>query len=239
MLSALLLALLPTQADAATATPASAFDGTRLHEGQACYAITQDGTAVGFQRETITASTSVEGPAWHIVSEQVMPARKFTFVDHFLLDRSSLQPVAFHSVLGGREIARLSYVDGRVVGRAMDRTTGGVVTVDKAVEPGTLEGNLWSPLLHAAPLERDYSAQPPIFSYSGSGERFRIHVAGEDTIETPAGPRKAWLVEMGYKGGNATTYMVARDDGTVLGSRSGPFGTQLLASCDGVEDLGS
>lgn len=213
-------------------------DGTRLEEGQACFAMKMGDEVIGFQRETVTPAVSIEGPAWSIVSEQVLPARGINFVDHFLLDRATLQPVAFHSILNGQEIARLSYLDGRIFGKRLDRQEKVAKPVDLTPEGPVLDGNLWGPLLAALKLSEGLQLRPQTYQYNNGMGAFVINVTGVDTIETPGGPREVYLVDMGVTEDRLTTYLIGKDDGTEYGTRSNNLSTTRLADCTGVDEAG-
>ena len=74
LLATLVFLTVPAAAQDATTTGwTDAIDGDRLTEGQACFALKAGENVVGFPRETITPAVSIEGPAWRIVSEQVLP----------------------------------------------------------------------------------------------------------------------------------------------------------------------
>ncbi|MEL7689906.1 hypothetical protein [Citromicrobium bathyomarinum] len=239
LLASLVFLAVPAVAQDATTTAwSSAIDGDRLKEGQTCFALKAGEDVVGFQRETITPDVSIEGPAWRIVSQQVLPERGITFVDHFLLDRETLAPIAFHSILNGQEIARLSYLNGRIFGKRFDRQDKSAKPVDLTPEGPVLDGNLWGPLLAALDLEEGMQLRPQIYQYNDGLGRFVIDVTGVDTIETVDGPREVYLVDMGFSEDRLTTYLIGTADGTEYGTRADGFSTTRLPSCAGVDAAG-
>ena len=236
LLATLVFLTVPAAAQDATTTGwTDAIDGDRLQEGQTCFALKAGENVVGFQRETITPAVSIEGPAWRIVSEQVLPERGITFVDHFLHDRETLAPVAFHSILNGQEIARLSYLNGRIFGKRFDRQEKAGKPVDLNADGPVLDGNLWGPLLAALNLEDGMQLRPQIYQYNDGLGNFVIDVTGVDTIETADGPRDVYLVDMGFSEDRLTTYLIGKADGTEYGSRSGNFSTTRLPDCAGLD----
>ena len=235
LLTTLIFLTAPAAAQDATITDWSGvIDGTRLEEGQACFALKAGENVVGFQRETITPAVSIEGPAWAIVSEQVLPERGITFVDHFLLDRQTLAPVAFHSILNGQEIARLSYLDGRIFGKRFDRQEKVAKAVDLMPDGPVLDGNLWGPLLAALDLEDGMRLRPQTYQYNTGLGQFVIDVTGKETIETVDGPREVFLVNMGVSEDRLTTYLIGTTDGTEYGTRADGFATTRLRDCSGL-----
>ena len=164
----------------------------------------------------------------------MLPERGVNFVDHFLLERETLSPVAFHSILNGQEIARLSYLNGRIFGKRFDRQDQATKPVDLAPDGPVLDGNLWGPLLAALKLENGMQLRPQIYQYNTGLGTFVIDVAGVETIDTVDGPRDVYLVEMGFTQDRLTTYLIGKDDGTEYGTRANNFSTTRLPDCTGV-----
>lgn len=210
-------------------------DASRLTEGQRCYEMQRGGEPFGFTRQTIEAAPSIKGPAWNIRIEQIIPANDFRFTDTFLVERDTLAPIAFHSVLKGEEIARLLYFGDRVTG--WKKGEEAVERVDLSLEEPVLEGNLWGLTLSSLPLDEAYSVRIPVYQYHRNLTEFVIDVEGEETIETPDGPRDVWLVKLGHSPEQRATYLIGKADGTEYGYRGPGFSQAMLADCTAVEAL--
>lgn len=226
-----------TLAVALALTPIT-LDGERLEEGRHCYVLEAGGQPMGHVRETIAAAPSIAGPAWSIRVEQLLPARGVEFVDHFLVTRDTLRPVAFHSVLNGEEIARLLYLEDQVVGRKKERESGEIVRVDEA-HGGVIEGNLWGATLSAMTLEAGGSYRPTYYQYREGVGAFAIDVTGEDRIDFEGEEVDVWLVAMGFSEARQTTYLIGKEDGRDYGTRGQGFAQTRLPDCSALDALSS
>lgn len=210
-------------------------DASRLVQGQQCYEMLRGGEPFGFTRQDVEAVPSVQGPAWQIRIEQIIPANRFRFVDTFLVRQDTLAPIAFHSVLRGEEIARLLYLGDRVVG--WKKGEEAVVPVDVAHDEPVLEGNLWGLTLSSLPLEPGFSTRIPVYQYHRGLTEFVIDVTGEETIDTPSGPREVWHVALGHSPEQRATYLMGKDDGVEYGYRGPNFVQAMMPDCAEVDAL--
>lgn len=210
-------------------------DATRLAEGQRCYQMLRGGEPFGFTRQTVEAAPSIQGSAWQIRIEQIIPANSFRFTDTFLVRSDTLAPIAFHSVLKGEEIARLLYMGDRIVG--WKKGEQAAEPVDLALDAPVLEGNLWGLTLSSLPLEAGYSVRFPVYQYHRNLTEFVIDVTGEETIETPDGQREVWLVKLGHSPEQRATYLIGKEDGREYGYRGSGFAQEMMADCSAIEAL--
>jgi len=210
--------------------------GDRLKPVEQCFAITRntkDGPqTVGATKQVVRAVTENGAPAWDIVVAQKIPGM-FDMRDHFVLSRRDLRPIRFDSQRNGVEHVALRYANNRVTGtkRAKDGTS---ITIDQSSATPYWEGNLWGITFGALPLAANKHLTLPFYQYDKGFGAFDLTVAGSETVKTPTGSVPAWTVDVTAGSGPTATYLIAKETGQELGTRSAMFGTTLGGDCSAI-----
>jgi FAD/FMN-containing dehydrogenase len=220
-------------AAASTAVLASP-NGARLHAVDQCFAIERKGQPIGLTRQVVRASRLNGRPVWDIVVHQKADAMHFDLRDHFVLARKDLQPITFDSRKDGVEDVKLSYANGHVTGhKAGDK--GQQEPVDIAFTGPIWEGNLWGITFGALPLRMGTEFSLPFYQYDQGLGRFTLKATGTESVQTPAGPVQAWVVDAGTYKSPRVTYLIDKKTGDELGTRAEGFGTRLGGDCSGID----
>lgn len=140
-------------------------------------------------------------------TERMMEGRTVFSTDSFVVVRATLAPVLLARYGSGRSATE--FRDGEV------RTGDGhrpVVTHPLAAP--VFLGAAMDLLLGALPLEAGYAAALPVWEESEAAVA-RVHVAGLEPLEMPAGTRSAWRIEV-RETGSAGTYWLDQESRTLL-----------------------
>jgi hypothetical protein len=208
-------------------------DGARLQPADRCSELLYNGQLIGVSRTIIKAVDHQGIRAWDIVIHQSVPTRSFDMRDHFVVRADTLRPLAFDNSRSGVERVRLVYADTSIAGSRSDK---GVATPVAVVAPSPVwEGNLYGPLFAALPLREGGDYTIPSYQYDKGIGRFVVKVTGSETIVTPEGPVEAWTLDIDSGGPFHATYLIAKRDGTELGTRSGPFTSRLGGDCSNLD----
>ena len=208
-------------------------DGTRLRPVDQCFLIERGGQPIGATRQ-IGRSTVLDGRrVWDVVVHQKADAMHFDLRDHFVLMRRDLRPIAFDSRKNGVEDVRLTYRNGRVIGRKIGDK--GALAIDTPLPGPTWEGNLWGVTFGALPLRPGAKFTLPFFQYDQGLGEFTLSTTGTETVQTPAGPVRAWVVDAGTDPTHRVTYLIDRKTGEELGTRAMGFETRLGGDCSALD----
>ena len=224
---------------AAIAAPAAVPDGTRLQEGEACYEITaaKDGAVqvIGGTYQSVKRRNVGGVDALAITVHQRVGNGKFDMRDEFLVHRRDLRPISLDNFRSGEPHVHLDYGSAQITGW---KAKGGVRTpVSVATSGAVWDGNLWGLTFAALPLRQDGRFELPMYQYDSGLGAFTANVTGEQTVETPAGPAKAWIVDAGVSSDKRTDYYITAD-GRELGYGAGPMAQKLSGDCSAFESGG-
>lgn len=222
---------------AALAAPAMPprIDGTRLHAGTVCYAITAGDRTIGATMQTVTASRDGRRPVWDIVVHQRLASGAFDMRDHFVVDRATLRPLRMDSERGrdrgatGWHRVSVSYDAQRI--RGSKETARGTTPIDVALPGPVWDGNLWGLTFAALPLRAGGRYTVPVWQYDKGFGSFTARVVGSETVDTPTGAVAAWIVEAGDDPAQPARYRIAKTSRQELGYAAGPGGQRLGGSC--------
>jgi hypothetical protein len=202
-------------------------DPARIHAGAMCYALLRNDVAIGATWQRVKPATVEGRPGWDVVVHQRVGNGAFDLRDHFLL-RADLTPVAMDSRKSGTEHVRVAYAPGKAV------TTRPGQAATETVLPGPIyDGNLWGITFGALRLQDGAHLTLPFYQYDKGLGIFTLDVKGSETVQTPGGPRAAWLVDASTDGKPPARYRIAKDDGTELGYSGGPVVSRLGGDCSG------
>lgn len=213
------------------AAAAPEVDGGRLKSTDRCSELVLNGQPIGVSRTVIRAIDHEGTKAWDIVIHQRVPARNFDMRDHFVVRADDLRPLGFDNRRGGVEHVRLVYDKASISGSRLEK--GATEKIAVAIDAPVWEGNLYGPLFAALKLREGGSYTVPFYQYAKGMGRFVVKVTGSETVATPEGPVEAWALDVD-SGGPSATYLIAKRDGTELGTRAGPFTSRLGGDCTGL-----
>jgi hypothetical protein len=223
---------------AAAAALATAPDGARLHEDQACYAIyaPQGGQekVIGATWQVIRRDQVAGRPVWRIVVHQRLAGGRFDLRDAFVLDARTLRPLSLETTRNGAPHAALTYADDRVSGFRID-DTGVRHAIDQPLQAPVWEGDLFGPTFAALPLAQGESFELPYFQYDRGLGAFTVKVKGSEKVETPDGVVDAWVLDAGPSRTERLDYLIAKSTGRELGYRAPQGGQRLGGDCSGLD----
>ena len=213
---------------AAATLPAIIPDGTRLREGEVCYAITatKDGATrvIGGVFQSVKRRQSGDVDALAIVVHQRLANGKFDMRDEFLVHRKDLRPISLDNFRGGEAHVHLDYGPSQVTGWKAEKGVRTPISVK--TEGPVWDGNLWGLTFAALPLRQSSSFELPMYQYDSGLGAFTGRVTGEETV----GGAKAWTVDAGVSKDRRTTYLIGHD-GRELGYRAGPMAQTVARDC--------
>ena len=155
---------------------------------------------------TLAATTHDDASAWQLVDAVQGGAQADTLV----LDRASLRPLQRR--VGGQTSIRLTFDSTSVRGTLTMRGQTREVqqTFDRPVLASTANMEV---ALAALPLEPGYAVRMPVYQLQQQAVgTTTVRVTGTDTVETPAGPFEAYVLEATSDGpGPSGTIRVRRD----------------------------
>ncbi|MGQ7828715.1 DUF3108 domain-containing protein [Altererythrobacter sp. Z27] len=193
---------------AANATP----DGTRLKEGDACYAFSAGDQPLGFTWQSVRAAEDGDIPVWEITVRQIMTYKSFDMRDVFILRRSDLRPIRMTSFRSGEEQVRVLYGAEQV-----ETIRPGTASMVEPLPGPVWDGNLWGLTFAALPLADSAHFELPYFHYDKGFGHFTLDVVGSEDV---AG-RAAWVVEADPGSGRKARYLIAKDAAEELGYSGG------------------
>ena len=215
---------------AAASAPPLVPDGTRLREGDACYAITatKDGATkvIGGTYQSVARKRVGGVDALAIVVHQRLGNGKFDMRDEFLVRRKDLRPISLHNVRNGEVHVHLDYGPSRITGFKVEK---GVRTPVSVSTSGPVwDGNLWGLTFAALPLKQGSTFELPMYQYDSGLGAFTGRVTGQETV----GSDRAWVVDAGVSKDRRTNYLITAD-GRELGYGAGPMAQRMSADCSG------
>jgi hypothetical protein len=217
---------------ALAADPTAPFDGARLEAGETCSTIsmTREGETrtLGTTRQTVERTTENGREALHIVVHQAVGPR--TIHDDFVLDAATLRPLRFENQRNGAVHVRATYGADRITGE-MVQPDGTTTPIDVPTTGPVWDGNLYGLAFAALPLAEGASFSIPTWHYDKGFGALTVNVTGSETIETPAGPVDAWVLDAGASADQRATYYIGKADHAELGYAGGPFRQTLGGDC--------
>lgn len=217
---------------------ASQPDGARLAAGEACYLLTdtRSGQArpLGRTYQRIERETVGGREVLRVLVHQEIQNGAFSMRDRFVLDARTMLPIAFESRRNGEPHVTLAWSTQGISG-ARHGPGGASEAVSVPLTSPVWEGNLWG--LHFAALSLSDGARfsLPFWHYDKGFGVFSIAVKGSRSVETPAGPVEAWVVEASTDPARPMTYLISRSDSRELGYSGGPVSQTLGGDCSGLE----
>ena len=177
------------------------FDASELSPQQMEYGIVFQGNEVG----TIVTRWDPEGEAFAVVTDQQLPGMAVTQTTEF--DALTFDPVRMTMEAGSMGTFVLEVADGRATGTGFNAQQG-PQDVDVELPEGTaLEGQL-DVALALADYESVAEFTLRILTTGGTVQPMTASVAGEETIEVPAGSFETYRVEL--QGQQAMTVWVTK-----------------------------
>ena len=174
---------------AAEAAAGMTYDASELRPRELQYGIMFQGNEVG----TVVTRWTREGDAFAVVSEQQLPGMAVTQTTEF--DALTFAPIRMSTDAGGMGTFALEVEDGRVTGQGFNPQQG-PQDVDVALPEGTaLEGQL-----DVALAVTDYQDVGEltlrILTSAGTVQVVSATVAGEETVQVPAGEFETYRLEL-------------------------------------------
>jgi zinc protease len=201
---------------AAAEAPGATFDASSLDPRTFVYGLVVDGTEMATQ----TLRWERDGDAFVTVSE--LPGgmtRRTTFL------AETFEPVSLLFQAGGMGEFSLDVAEGRVTGRMI--SPQGPVDVDTELQEGTLLEGMQDVALALADYDDPGELTLKLVSGEGSIQPVGVTVAGEETVDVPAGSYETYRLEMG--GSQPSTVWVTRAEPHLVVKReiSGPGGRTI------------
>lgn len=213
-------------------------DGTRLAEGQTCYAMTiqRDGQAQPFGRtfQSVKRETVDSREVLRILVHQEVRGGTFRMRDTFVLDARTMLPLDFESQRNGKPHATLDWSADRITG-TKHTSEGAPEPVDVPLESPVWEGDLWGLHFAALPLAEGARFTLPFWQYDKGFGVFSVEVKGSRSVETPSGPVDAWIVEASTEPARPTTYLISKSGNMELGYEGGPVTQMIGGDCSGMD----
>lgn len=218
--------------------PSAIPDGRRLAEGQTCYTLnmTRGGESrpIGVTWQSVERTEHEGRPVLEIIVHQSINGGAFDMRDAFVLDASTLRPLALTNRRKGEVHVRAVYSDDRITGERTE-ADGTVTPINVPLEGPVWEGNLFGLTFAALPLSEGAEFSLPYWQYDKGFGRFAVRVTGSRVVETASGPIDAWVVEAAPGGSQALTYVIGKADHREL-SYSAAQGSQTLGGdCSALE----
>lgn len=208
------------------------FDGARLQDGRACYAmsVTRDGVeqSIGTAVETINRIPHEGRDAIRVVSQQML--RTGEMRDTYLLDAATLRPFSYENEFAGARRIQVIYGSDRITGFHTDRD-GRQEPVDVTLTSPVWDGHIYGPAVAALPLADGAVFTVPAWNHNRGLAPLGVKVAGSRQIDTPSGQIEAWVVEVSPAPGVQAEYFVDKIGGRSVGYDAGPM-RQRLAECE-------
>jgi zinc protease len=204
----------PVDVDALLAAAAEAagrsYDVSGVQPREMQYGILFQGSEVG----TVTTRWTRDGEAFAVVTEQDMPGVQVTQTTEF--DALTFAPIRSHIVAGSMGEFGVDVRDGRAVGTTLEPGSG-PQEVDVELPEGTaLEGQL--DLALAVTDFEDVAEMTLSVLAGGTVHPMTAAVAGQETVEVPAGTFETYRLELSG-GQQPMTVWVTRDDPHVVVKR--------------------
>ncbi|CAN5345214.1 hypothetical protein BH09PSE1_BH09PSE1_26100 [soil metagenome] len=219
-----LLAMLALQ------TPTAIPDGSRLPDSRSCYTLNitrgTESRPIGIVWQTVTRDVEDGKPVLRVVVHQSVNGGAFDMRDIFTLDAATLRPLRLENTRKGVTHISATYGPDRITGERHE-ADGSTAPIDVALTGPVWDGNLFGLTFAALPLAADASFSLPYWQYDKGFGDFTVRVVGSETVETPAGPVEAWVLDAGPSPESRLTYLIGKTDHRELGYRAGP-GTQIL-----------
>jgi predicted Zn-dependent peptidase len=194
----------------AGAGAAMRFDASELEPRELSYSLLYQGNQVG----TVVSRWTREGEVFTIVEEQQMQGMSLTQTTAF--DAATFTPIRVAVDLGAMGQFALDVEDGRATGQGMVPQQG-PRDVDVELPDGTaLEGQM-DIALALADLAELGEFTLRVLTSAGEVQPMTATVAGEETVQVPAGQFETWRLEL--QGRQAMTVWVTRSDPHIVVKR--------------------
>lgn len=208
----------------ALASDPVAFDGTRLHERRACYALSieRDGAArsIGAEINVVSRARENGRDVWRVVTRQKLSRGEMQ--DTYVLDAGTLQPLTYENRMAGETRIQVTYAADRITGTLTDQS-GTKQPVDVALSGQVWDGHLYGAVLGALPLAEGARFSIPVWNHDRGLAQLVVEVTGSRSVPTPSGPRDAWVVSVEPAPGVRAEYLVGKADGVDLGYSARPM----------------
>lgn len=214
-----------------------AMEGDRLHPGTTCYAILQGDRTIGTTTQSITATRAKGKPAWDITVHQTLSNGRFDMRDHFIVERTTLLPIAMDSQRSvdrqapGWHRITLSYGETRITGSK--ETAAGTSSIDVPLTGPVWDGNLWGLTFAALPLHAGGSYRLPFWQYDKGFGTFTVHVTRKQPGDKVTGTPGAWLLDAGDDPAHLMRYIIGKHPRREIGYNAGAHAQQIAAVCKG------
>ena len=216
-------------------------NGALIGEDRACYSINMIRAGqvrpIGATLQTIERRREGGRDVLRVVVHQRVNAGAFDMRDEFLLSADDLRPIRLESARQGKTHVLLRYDGRRIVGEKVAKD-GAVQPVAVDLERPVWEGNLFGVTFAALPLANGARFELPFYQYDKGLGAFTLAVKGVRTVQTPAGPREAWVVEAGAAPGPWLEYEIDRKTRRELGYRSAQGSQTLGGDCSAMAGAG-
>jgi hypothetical protein len=173
-------------------------------------------------------------PVLRIVVHQSVNGGAFDMRDVFTLDAATLRPLRLENTRKGVTHIRAVYGPDRITGERHE-AGGTTAAIDVPLTGPVWDGNLFGLTFAALPLAEGATFVLPYWQYDKGFGDFTVRVTGSETVQTPAGPVEAWVLDAGPSPESRLTYLIGKTDHRELGYRAGPGSQMLGGDCSALE----
>lgn len=195
--------------------PAAVPDGRQLAEGQTCYTLNMTREAVtrpiGVTWQSVERTQRDGRPVLDVVVHQSVNGGAFNMRDEFVLDATTLRPIALTNRRNGAVHVRLAYSDDRITGERIE-ADGRVTPIDVPLDGPVWDGNLFGLTFAALPLAEGSEFSLPYWQYDKGFGQFTIRVTGSQRAGPASDPVDAWVVEAAAGESPPLTYLIGKAD---------------------------
>lgn len=227
---------------AAVAAPSAPLNGHAIIPSRTCYTMSraqpEGSKPFGTMSQSVERRRVNGVDALEISTHQQITNSRgiLNMKDVYLVRRRDLRPLSYRSALDGRTTVDLVYEEDRVVG-TRDKVPGPKdnkgekIAVDLPLNGPVWDQGLWGETIAALPLKPNGNYKVPSYHYAKGIGEMTFKVVGEQMVETPDGPKRAWVVDGYTDPALVARYYISKKGRKELGYIAGGITQSLSKIC--------